>query len=192
MNRKQKPIWGVYNGLLMEWRQEGDTLQQIGDRVNRSRERIRQLLEEHYETTEISGFISRARLSEIIGCSSLRLKRLEEQGLLNPFRRGYHHLYNKDEAERAVLVLQKFCKQCGKVIPLESLARVRCSDCSLEFRRNHYPFMTAEAKAQHYKLVMRWKKEHPEAYKVIQQRAQAKYEKKRAEDKELDRLEVFE
>lgn len=118
---KEQSVWGIYNGQVKSLRNQGLTLQAIGDRVGVTRERIRQILEEHYGTTKISGFIFRDRLARLIGCSSSYLFSLEKRGVLNPIHRGSYYLYDREESEKAALAVARqkehwailVCDECG-------------------------------------------------------------------------------
>lgn len=46
----KSPVWEIYNGQIKELRNQGLTLQAIGNQVGVTRERIRQILNEHYGT----------------------------------------------------------------------------------------------------------------------------------------------
>ena len=41
----------IYNGQIAQWRQSGNTLQEIANKVGVSRERIRQILTKHYNSS---------------------------------------------------------------------------------------------------------------------------------------------
>lgn len=124
---KEQTVWEIYNGQVKSLRNRGLTLQAIGDRVGVTRERIRQILEEHYGTTEISGFITRERLARLIGCSSSYLVSLEKRGVLNPIYRGSAYLYDREESEKAALAVAQMrqrrvtlvCDECGRAFERE-------------------------------------------------------------------------
>ena len=119
---KEQSVWGIYNGQVKALRNQGLTLQAIADRVGVTRERIRQILEEHYGTTEIPGFIVRSQLAELIGCSGWLLISLEKRGVLNPIHSGSYYLYDRDESEKAALAVAQMrpkrvkfaCDECGR------------------------------------------------------------------------------
>lgn len=129
VGRQKPPVWGTYNGQVKTLRSQGLTLQAIGNRVGVTRERVRQILKKHYGTTKIPGLIYRDRLSKLLGCSADWLAGLEKQGGLNPIHIGKHYLYDRDEAEKAMLAVQKerqkeywitlVCPECGKVFERE-------------------------------------------------------------------------
>jgi len=117
-----KGVWDTYNSRILKLRQQGLTLQLIGDKVGVTRERIRQILKEHYGTTKISGFITRNKLAGLLKCSNCILTTLERKGLLNPLHYGSHYLYTRDEAKKAAILVaqarepdvERTCEVCGK------------------------------------------------------------------------------
>lgn len=175
------PVWEVYNGEIKELRDQGLTLQAIGDKVGVTRERVRQILNEHYNTAGISGLIARYQLAQIIGCSEPRLKMLEREGKLNPLHSGRSFFYNRDEAERAVLALQRFCLHCGEPLPLKHSAKY-CSKCQKDYRRNAYHFVSKESKRRRIEASESWHRRHPEKTQEIVNRAVAKFMAKKRKE----------
>ena len=110
-------------GEIKRPRDQGYTLQAIGDMFGVTREWIRQILKKHYGTTMVLGLTSRAQLARIIGCSDMQLYYLEQKGVLNPIRIGFRYLYDRDEAEKAALAVfwkpphwvTLVCEWCGEV-----------------------------------------------------------------------------
>lgn len=127
---KEQSVWGIYNGQVKALRNQGLTLQAIGDRVGVTKERIRQILVAHYGTTEVPGFIVRERLAGLLGCSSTYLLSLEKQGVLNPIHSGSggYRLYDRDESEKAALAVAQM-RQNGHWVKLV------CDECGRDFKR---------------------------------------------------------
>jgi len=148
-------VWDLYNGQVKEFRSQGYTLQAIGDKFGVTRERIRQILNEHYGNTR-RGLITRESLAKFLKCSATTLGKMEKQGILKPTHRGRLHLYNRDEAEKATLrtvhhlimpYIEKICEECGRkfyVKPYnirEVSPRRFCSKfCQGKWVGNHYGF----------------------------------------------------
>lgn len=125
---QKTPVWETYNGQVKTLRNQGLTLQAIGNRIGVTRERVRQILEEHYGTTKISGLIPRSQLGKLLGSSGTQLARLERQGVLDPIHIGRRYLYDRDEVEQAALLIIQIrqatwirfiCPECGKVFERE-------------------------------------------------------------------------
>ena len=92
---------------IVKMRRSGYTLQEIGDYVGVTRERVRQMLQEHQAKTEAVLLIE-TKVAKLIGCSTDRLKRLRRQGIVNPMHRGKRfHCYDRAELEKVKLALQR-------------------------------------------------------------------------------------
>ncbi len=161
--------------IIWDLRQSGLSLQAIGDKFDITRERVRQILEEHYETTRIERLFPRGKVVEFIGCDVQRLANLEKEGKVNPIRSGGKHLYNFEEIKKALDALTLFCKHCGKQIPIDSPNSVYCPDCSKERIRYNYPFLSEESKKKQNQRTTLWIKNHPERTRGIQRKASCKY-----------------
>ena len=125
---KEQSVWEIYNGQVKVLRDQGLTLQAIGDRVGVTRERIRQILKEHYGTTKIPGFVFREQLANLIGCTGTYLVFLEKRGVLNPIHSGGQYLYDRDESEKAALAIAQM-RQKGHWVELV------CDGCGITFER---------------------------------------------------------
>lgn len=117
-----KSVWQTYDGQVKELREQGMTLQVIGNKFGVTRERIRQILVEHYGTTTIQ-LVTRVRLAKLLGCSYWKLAFLEKKGVLNPRNIGKYYFYDRDEMEKAALEVmrprapdvERICEICGTV-----------------------------------------------------------------------------
>lgn len=156
----------TFNGLIPQMREGGHTLQAIGDVCGVTRERIRQILEEHYPNTAPL-FFREGAAERLLGFTAGRLSHLRGRGLINPKRRGKHWLYNKAELEKAMLAYYHPCLMCGEITKRPKY----CEKCGVERRRNYYPFLTPEQKREHNNLVRHWMREHPERIAEIQRKA---------------------
>lgn len=120
MNHK-KTTPDVRSNLIKQLRDEGYTLQVIGDKFNLTRERIRQILEQHYGSTVMTDVITKNKMSQVLGCSVTRLNTLERKGILRPLHDGYVHVYDKVGVEKAraglmnhpIQKVERICKVCG-------------------------------------------------------------------------------
>ena len=101
--------WEVHSSRIVEMRRSGYTLQEIGDIVGVTRERVRQLLDEHCGKIE-TPLLSERKVADEIGCSIWRLKKLRRQGILQPRHRGkYLYYYDRGELEEVKLAVQRHC-----------------------------------------------------------------------------------
>ncbi len=133
-------VWERQSSQIVEMWREGYSLQQIGDAVGVTRERIRQLLEKHAVTKP--SFYTEKQVARLIGCSTWFLCNLRRRGVINPKRSG-HLLYSVDDLTEARRALDEYrqehspitlkCKQCGRDFQLKpSLYRAR-------LRRRKFP-----------------------------------------------------
>ncbi len=125
---EKQPVWKSYNLQILQMRQSGYTLQEIGDYTGVTRERVRQLLLKHCGNIEMP-LLKESGVAKETGCSIWRLKRLRKQGILKPRHRGkFFHYYDKSELEKVKLALQGHCLQCGELM-VTNHVRKYCSEC---------------------------------------------------------------
>lgn len=154
--------WEIYNGMIGHWRfSEGATLQTIADRTNRTRERIRQVLNERYGTTGLKGFMSyELEVANLIGVPVSRLCKLRLSGIIKPTKqtKGKTHyiLYDRNAIEKIMLALQRFCIHCGQAIPLDIKNWLICDLCSEERKRYPDPFLSKGAREKRREYVRNW------------------------------------
>lgn len=135
--------WDIYNGQIHDLRQEGASLQQIGDEVGRSRERVRQILEEHYGDTEIRGFITTKELAKLAGCPRDVIYKLIKHGLIKTtYSSKKHRLWDLKTVPSVIEVIEKeraHCEVCGKLIKWGKRCKehrnvkLTCFECGKEF-----------------------------------------------------------
>lgn len=177
----RQSVWQVYNGQIAELRKQGNTLQQIGNRVGVTRERIRQILKEQYGKIEIP-LLPEYKAAELIGCSYWRLRCLRKSSVINPIHMGHYWRYSLDDMEAAMLAVLRFCKHCGEPLPLESPLSVYCPKCSKEMVRYNYPFRSDEGKKRYREAVRRWQQQHPERVRELARKASLKYSRKKSKE----------
>lgn len=107
---------------LKNLREQGYTLQEIGDKYGVTRERIRQLLATHYGTTRLSTLVPRMTLAKLMGHSDDVLLRLEREGLVKPIHHNAQYLYDTKDIEQIskmlipkplIVKLERICQICG-------------------------------------------------------------------------------
>jgi predicted nucleic acid-binding Zn ribbon protein len=141
-------------------RRSGATLQQIADKLNRTRERVRQILVKHYGSTN-HNLISTETLRKQLGFSRYRLIDMYQNRVITPEREWHtngicHLLWSPDTAEQVTgyLHTHRRCKMCHRPVP--GGRRVFCSDaCYLEDHK--YKHKTAEKKRKHLDSVKRYR-----------------------------------
>ena len=148
---RMKGIWHEHDGLIMEERQKGKTLQELGDEFEVTRERIRQLLQGHYGTTEFSHLVSESRLAKRLKVSAWTLGRwrrknkLPEDVKMVKVGNTHYHFYKVEDIPKLVQFFEgkKTCPGCGGVMILGSQYCRRCWNiCSIRYS-------TEEARERH-------------------------------------------
>ena len=108
-----------YNGQIYDMRQKGATLQEIGDATNRTRERIRQILVEHYGDTKIKSYLTTLELSSLTHLSLTHIRRLRLSGVIVPIYKGKQFLWGIDTLKFLLGTdHRKVCKICGAHLPV--------------------------------------------------------------------------
>jgi len=138
-----KSTWDIYNGQIHDLRQEGASLQRIGDEVGRTRERVRQILKEHYGNTEIRGFITTKELAKQAGCPINLIYKLIKYGLIETkYSSKKHRLWKPKIVPSVIEVIEKQkarCEICGKPIKWGKRCeehrnvKLTCFECGKEF-----------------------------------------------------------
>jgi len=146
-----KSTWDVYNGQIHDLRQEGASLQRIGDEVGRSRERVRQILKEHYGNTEIRGFITTKELAKRAGCPINFIYKLVENGLIKSTTSPKKHLLWKLKIVPSVIEIiekeRRHCEVCGERITFGKRCeehrnvKLTCFECGKEFEILHQDYV---------------------------------------------------
>lgn len=132
---KGSGVFSTFDGMIPTLRSKGYTLQEIGNKCQVSRERIRQILNEYYpdKAQRPNCLVTRHTLASLIGCSRNLVICMEDEGIINPIRRGGLHLYDKkDVAKIKALIQARIESQRKPVIELT------CEVCDAKFYRKSY------------------------------------------------------
>jgi len=125
---RQLSVWETYGQQIVEMRQSGHTLQEIGDTVGATRERIRQILNEQ-DIDFNTSLLSEAEVIRLMGCNREIFRRRREAGEITPSRtvKRYRY-YDSHELEGIRAVIQRYCKNCGQPLPMIYQGKY-CHDC---------------------------------------------------------------
>lgn len=156
----QKPDTDVCATVAYAMRHSGATLQQIGDALNLTKERIRQILIEHFGSSR-HPLLSTEQLRSRLNLSRPRIMELYRAKVITPEKRWVTgdicHLLWSPEAVKKVnnyLDTGRFCKRCG--CPLPRGRRVFCSnECYQEDHK--YRYKSDIAKKKHLESVRRYR-----------------------------------
>lgn len=176
--KTRKTVWEAYDGQLADMRRGGASLEQIGDKTGVTKERIRQILKRRYGKIQIP-FLVEEKAARIIGCGAWRLEKLRKHGLLNPKHMGRRWLYDRDELEKAMLLLQRVCAHCDEPIPITVATFKYCVRCSRDRYRNQWPFLSEDGKRAATAAHRSWQKRHPEKFREICRKAGRTFREKR-------------
>ncbi len=146
--------------LVYNLRHTGATLQEIGDRLGRSKERIRQILVKNYGSTECRLF-STEQIADQTGLSRYQIMKLYRAGVIAP-ERGWEtgcgrYLLWPPTAVARVQVYERekrLCKICGGPIPKGR--SVCCSQECLDESRK-YKHKRPEVRQRHLERVRQYK-----------------------------------
>lgn len=130
----------IDTSVIYNMRRSGATLQQIGDRFGRTRERVRQILVNSYGSTK-HDWLSSEYLSKALGLPRRKINQLYKKGIITPqaewYSGSYHFfLWSPDVLEKinAYFSKNRLCKICG--CPIPSRRYVYCSEhCLKESRK---------------------------------------------------------
>ena len=168
----------TYDGEIAVLRKDGYSLQSIGDVIGVTRERVRQVLNQYYGGTKIP-LLTELQVAKICGCSIPQVVKVRKQGKVSPKIRGGRRYYDSNAIEELFLALQKNCAMCGR--PMKSRTKY-CVKCSIDYKRNIWPFLSPEKKELQNRASIKWQKEHPERYKIIRARAAEKWRHEHGEE----------
>lgn len=129
----QTGIWDKHGKEIIELRRQGYTLEQIGQRFGRTRERIRALLKKRIGTTKVP-MANQEQVIRMLSTGSNIFQNYRREGLLTPIKINHFVYYPDREIDKARLLLSKYCKGCGKSIPRTF---TWCPECLAERRREY-------------------------------------------------------
>ncbi len=156
----KNPGTDIYANFIYAMRRSGATLQQIADRLNRTKERVRQILVKNYGSTRHE-LLSTEQLRKRLGLSRPRVMELCRDKIITPAREWntkgtYRFLWSPDAVEQVnnYFSTNVLCKRCHR--PLPSGRRVFCSvECYNEGHK--YKYKSALGKKRHLESVKRYR-----------------------------------
>jgi len=162
---------GVNACAVYDMRQSGASLQQIANRMGRTKERVRQILIENYGSTRRK-LISTEQLGRILDLYRNRIIELYQDGVITPaaeWDTGNRHylLWSPDTVEQIIgyYKTHQICRICCHPIPKGR--RFYCSEeCCREGQK--YRYKKAEAKQRHIRSVERYKENRRSGRQVRQ------------------------
>ncbi len=156
--------------LVYILRSTGATLQEIGDRLGRSKERIRQILVKNYGSTECRLF-STEQLADQTNLSRYQIMKLYRDGVIAP-ERGWETGCGRYLLWSAITISKikvyerekRLCKICGGPIPRGR--SVCCSQECLEESRK-YKYKSDEAKQAYLRSISDYRRRKRQKFLAV-------------------------
>jgi len=165
--------WETYNGYIKTRRDEGATLQNIAEEIGRTRERVRQILVEHYGTADVEGeVLTTKQLIELTNYSGTTLYKLYRKGIITKIGKGRLGIGRWPLETLNIILEYRRCKICDK--PLGKGKGVYCSEACRVEAGKYKNRPEAQKKAQ-VERTQCWQKAHPERYREICNQATKRY-----------------
>ena len=123
-------IYEEYGGLIATLRSGGSTLQQIGERLGVTRERVRQVLREHFP--DCSPPLGTREAARTLGMSEHNFRSAAKRLGIQPVGRSPGKIWWSPDVLRIIETAQDLvrCPVCGRPVP--SRRRVCCSQGCLD------------------------------------------------------------
>ncbi len=162
------------SAFIYNMRQSGATLQQIADRIGRTKERVRQILLRNYGSTKHK-LISTEQLCKLLGLNRGRVMELYRDGAVTPVREwdtsiGHYFLWSPDTWLQIIshrllapYKVNRLCKMCHSSIPKRR--RYYCSKQCYE-EGHKYRYKSIEAKQKHRESVTRYRERRKQLAKT--------------------------
>jgi hypothetical protein len=143
-------------GLVIRERSKGKSLRELGQMFGTSHEAIRQLLAK-YGPPKVT-MLPEKRVAANLGYPSRWLAKLRKEGIIHPIKPAGFWLYSEEQVRQipALIAEVRKCEQCGKPRPPGSVRF--CSECHQNRKKNHYQFLSPEAKERHRESCRMWRK----------------------------------
>ena len=159
----------VYKDEIGTWRQEGCTLQEIGDRCHVSRERVRQILKKLYPDKLHHNFLSTEAAARQIPCSPDRFATIASGiGLTPVVDKGKGRAKFWDDNAVRLVSMYKSCRICGS--PIREVKRSAYCSLSCYQESKKYKHKSPEAKRRCVQSAHKWQRKNPEFVRDYRQR----------------------
>jgi hypothetical protein len=131
--------------LLIQERNKGKNLRQLGQMFGMSHEQVRQILAKHGRSRV--SFLAENTAAVKLGYPVAWLIQLRKEGITNPTKPGGHWLYSEEQVRQLPSLIAKMrrCDRCGELRPLGY--RRFCRECSQYRKKHRYKSLNLEEKA---------------------------------------------
>jgi hypothetical protein len=133
--------------LLIQERNQGKNLRQLGRMFGISHEKVRQILAEHGQSQVT--FLAENTVAVKLGYPVAWLTQLRKEGITKPTKPGGHWLYSEEQVRQvpSLITQMRGCVRCGELRPPGY--RKFCIKCSQYRREHHYKSLSPEEKIAH-------------------------------------------
>jgi hypothetical protein len=132
--------------LLIQERNKGKNLRQLGQMFGVSHEQIRQILAKHGRAQVT--FLAENTVALKLGYPVAWLIRLRKKGIISPTKPGGHWLYSEEQVRQlsSLIAEMRKCARCGELRPVGY--RKFCVKCSQYRKKHHYKSLSLGKKAE--------------------------------------------
>ena len=147
--------------LLIQERNKGKSLRQLGQMFGISHELVRQILAKHSPVRV--KLLPESRVAARLGCPIGWLVQLREAGITNPTKLGGRWLYSEEQVKQipSIIAQMRSCERCGR--PREPGCRRFCRECRHYRRKHYYMSLSPEEKADHREKSLARRNANPES-----------------------------
>ena len=126
-------IWDEKGDYILEQRRLGASLRMIAPEVGVSAERIRQLLEKRFGTTELRLTYSTFEIAELTGLSPVTVWKRVKEGVIKPVldsmkAQGRGMFFEAD----VIVTLMRYCPICGNPVMRYKAIKYCSPECSVK------------------------------------------------------------
>lgn len=163
---------------MHQMRQSGGSLRQIGSHFGVSHETVRKRL----SPTRIQNLLTTPEVAHLAGCSQSYIRKLRQQGAIQPTVTGRGRALWPPETIATIIIYNDGhrCRMCQAPVP--SNRHVYCSEaCYIEGSRSKN--RPEAARKQQRERMARWRANHLEQAKEIEQRKGKRYSAKKSAER---------
>jgi hypothetical protein len=133
--------------ILINERNKGKNLRQLGQMYGISHEMVRQILAKH-NPSQVT-LLAENTVAVKLGYPVAWLIQLREEGITNPTKPGGHWLYSEEQVRQlpSLIAEMRRCDWCGQLRPLGY--RRFCRECSQYRRKHRYRSLNQGEKAEY-------------------------------------------
>jgi hypothetical protein len=143
--------------LIIQERNRGKSLRQLGQMFGISHEQVRQILAKHGQSRVT--FLAENTVAVKLEYPVAWLIQLRKEELINPTKPGGHWLYSEEQIRQipSLIAQMRRCDRCGQTRPIGY--RRFCRECSQYWKRHRYRSLSPEERAEYQRGVRHYRKQ---------------------------------